>query len=167
MLALELFDATFPGVAARGVVATAGADDAPGDYEFLGSFAPDDTLTGYACFGQTPGTDATYDLYWIAVDPARHGSGTGTRLLGEVERQLASRSARLLVVETSSRADYGATRHFYERRGYHRAARVADFYAPGDDRLILTKRISHRPTSTSTAASAVSPRPNPEFTRHE
>ena len=26
---------------------------------------------GYVCFGPTPATEATFDLYWIAVDPAR------------------------------------------------------------------------------------------------
>src|SRR5262249_25583772 len=26
-------------------------------------------LMGYACYGLTPGTDASYDLYWIAVAP--------------------------------------------------------------------------------------------------
>jgi hypothetical protein len=45
-----------------------------------------------------------------------------------------------LVVETSSRPDYSGTRHFYEARGYRQAATVADFYAPGDDRVIYTKR---------------------------
>jgi hypothetical protein len=46
----------------------------------------------------------------------------------------------MLIVETSSRSDYTATRAFYERRGYREAARVRDFYAPGDDRIIFVKR---------------------------
>jgi hypothetical protein len=48
-----------------------------------------------------------------------------------------------LVVETSSRSDYAPTRGFYGRRGYTEAARVREFYAPGDDRIIYTKRF-HR-----------------------
>ena len=35
----------------------------------------DDTLAGWICWGQTPGTEGTWDLYWMAVDPALHGSG--------------------------------------------------------------------------------------------
>ena len=161
-VALELFDETFPqrltppaGVGIR----DSGCDAAPSklearlpipehspapptgsDYTFLGAFTPEDELVGYACYGPTPGTDRTYDLYWIAVDAASQRAGIGTILLDEVERRLQGQHARLLVIETSSRSDYARTRAFYERRGYADTARVAEFYAPGDDRIILTKR---------------------------
>jgi ribosomal protein S18 acetylase RimI-like enzyme len=164
-LALELFDETFVAPSAA-AVATAAPVRAADDYEFIGSFRPDGSLTGYACFGQTPGTSGTFDLYWIAVDPAHHGAGVGTRLLEEMERQLAERRARLFVVETSSRDDYAGTRRFYHRRGYAVSARIADFYGPGDDRVIFTKRVSLSHPSDPAGLPA-SPRPNPEFTRHE
>jgi ribosomal protein S18 acetylase RimI-like enzyme len=121
-IALELFD-----------------DD--GDYEFLGGFDEDD-LVAYACFGATPGTDRTFDLYWIAVHPAAQRHGGGSRLLSEVEQRLVDRGARLLVVETSSRPEYDATRRFYLARGYQEVARMRDFYAIGDDRVIYTKSLS-------------------------
>jgi ribosomal protein S18 acetylase RimI-like enzyme len=112
------------------------------DYLFLGAFTPDDALVGYACYGPTPGTDRTFDLYWIAVDALAQGTGGGTTLLSEVERRLRELDARMLVVETSSRQDYAATRGFYARRGYAEAARQRDFYAPADDRIIYTKRLA-------------------------
>jgi ribosomal protein S18 acetylase RimI-like enzyme len=112
------------------------------DYSFVGVFTDDGHLLGYACYGPTPDTDRTYDLYWIAVDPAAQGSGAGTRLLAEVERRLRESRGRMLVVETSSRDEYDATRAFYTARGYQEAARVGHFYAPGDDRVIYTKRLS-------------------------
>lgn len=111
------------------------------DYEFIGAFAGE-SLVGYACFGATPATDRTYDLYWIVVHPDAQRSGAGSALMGEVERQLGSRPARLLIVETSSRDDYAPTRRFYDKRGYQEAARLRDFYAPGDDRVVLSKRMS-------------------------
>jgi ribosomal protein S18 acetylase RimI-like enzyme len=114
-------------------------------YSFLGAFTPEDQLVGYACYGPTPDTDRTFDLYWIAVDPGAQGSGSGTRLLTEVERRLQGQNARMLIVETSSRSEYASTRHFYEKRGYAEAARVRDFYAPLDDRIIFTKRF-HSPS---------------------
>lgn len=110
------------------------------DYLLLGAFTPEDILIGYACWGPTPATDRTWDLYWIAVDPVLQGAGIGTILLEEVERRLVGQHARMLVVETSSRSDYAATRAFYGRRGYAVAASVRDFYAPGDDRIIFVKR---------------------------
>ena len=114
--------------------------DEGGDYEFVGAFEGE-TLVGYACFGQTPSTDRTYDLYWIAVHPDAQRSGAGAALMTEVERQLAQRRARLLVVETSSRDDYAPTRRFYHNRGYAETARMRGFYAPEDDRVVLTKRL--------------------------
>lgn len=116
----------------------------PPPYSFLGSFTPDGELVGFACYGPTPGTDRTYDLYWIAVDPAHGRAGIASLLIDEVERRLHGQTARLMVVETSSRSDYTPARRFYARRGYAEAARVAGFYAPDDDRIILTKRI-HSP----------------------
>jgi ribosomal protein S18 acetylase RimI-like enzyme len=110
------------------------------DYEFVGAF-DGDVLVGYACFGATPSTDRTYDLYWIAVHPGVQRGGVGTALMSELERQLEQRSARLLVIETSSRDDYLPTRRFYHKRGYDESARLRDFYAPGDDRVVLTKRV--------------------------
>ena len=111
------------------------------DYEFVGVFSPEGDLAGYACYGASPGTLGTYDLYWIAVHPEYQGAGGGSRLLDEVERRLRERAARMLVVETSSRTDYESTRRFYERRGYSLVASLADFYSPGDDRLIYAKRL--------------------------
>ena len=110
------------------------------DYLFLGAFTPEEILVGYACWGPTPATDRTWDLYWIAIDTDLQGAGIGTILLEEVERRLVGQHARMLIAETSSRSDYVATRAFYVRRGYSEAARVRDFYAPGDDRIIFVKR---------------------------
>jgi len=109
-------------------------------YEYVGAFDDHDELIGYACYGATPGTDRTYDLYWIAVHPDQQGAGGGTALLAAVEQELQARNARLVVVETSSRPAYAPTRRFYERRGYVAAARMRDFYATGDDRVIFTKQ---------------------------
>jgi ribosomal protein S18 acetylase RimI-like enzyme len=158
-VAIELFDSVFGssiGVDAATPVKTVNPP-ASSDYFFLGAFTPEEELAGFACYGPTPGTDRTYDLYWIAVDPAVQGSGSGTILLNEVERRLKGLNARMLVVETSSRSDYGNTRGFYIQRGYVEAARARDFYAPADDRITYTKRLQSRAPSTGwTAHGAVS-----------
>ena len=137
-VALELFDETFAAGPAR---APYDPGDGVANYEFVGSFSREGQLVGYVCYGATPGTDRTYDLYWIAVHPDFQGEGGGSQLLDEAERRLRQREARLLVVETSSRDDYAPTRRFYEARGYGRAAVLSDFYAPGDDRVVYTKRL--------------------------
>ena len=100
----------------------------------------DGALAGWICWGPTPCTLGTFDLYWMAVDPAVQGSGIGTALILEMERRLAG-VARLIIVETAGRPDYGATRRFYEARGYRAAATIPDFYAPGDDQVVFVKDV--------------------------
>ncbi|HEV8401390.1 MAG TPA: GNAT family N-acetyltransferase [Gemmatimonadales bacterium] len=115
-----------------------GGDD---DYRFVGAF-DGAALVGYACWGPTPGTEGTHDLYWIVVDRDRQGAGLGTQLLRDVERRLTADGCRLVVVETSSRVDYAPTRGFYEHRGYTRAAVIPGYYAPGDDLVVYTKDLT-------------------------
>ena len=115
--------------------------DGDDDYRLVGAFEGD-RLVGFACWGPTPGTVATSDLYWIVVDRSRQGAGVGSQLLREVEQRLTADGRRLVVVETSSRADYMPTRKFYEARGYTRTAMIAGYYAPGDDLVIYTKDLT-------------------------
>jgi ribosomal protein S18 acetylase RimI-like enzyme len=151
-VALELFDESFAGEDYVFVGAFSresgignGESMGPGVVPIPDSQFPIPDLVGFACYGPSMGTDRTFDLYWIAVDRAAQGTGCGTVLLSEVERRLEALHARMLVVETSSRSDYTATRGFYLRRGYVEAARVREFYAPEDDRIILTKRLAGSP----------------------
>ena len=144
-VALELFDEGIRGERATLADASRGdAGDRLPDYEFVGAFI-EDHLIGYACYGITPATDRTYDLYWIAVHPDAQRSGAGAALMNEVERRLDARNARLVVVETSSRDAYAPTRRFYEKLGYAERARLRDFYAPGDDRVVLSKSLVAAP----------------------
>ena len=135
-VALELFD--------QAVTQAGGPSD--DDYEFVGAFDDQDRLAGFACFGRTPDTDRTYDLYWLAVDQRVQRGGTGSLLVSAVEDRLREGRGRMVVAETSSRPDYQATRAFYEKRGFVESGRVPAFYAPGDDRVIYTKRLE--PTHT-------------------
>jgi D-alanine-D-alanine ligase len=126
-VALEVFDAAV-------------RPDSDGSYTVLGA-EQDARLAGWICWGPTPCTLGTYDLYWMAVDPAVQGTGVGTALLSEMERQLAG-IARLIIIETAGRPDYTATRAFYGARGYEPVSRIPDFYAPGDDQVVFVKRVS-------------------------
>jgi ribosomal protein S18 acetylase RimI-like enzyme len=118
-------------------------DDAvarPGvDYHGIGAHDDAGTFLGFAIWGHTPCTTATWDLYWIVVDRSAQRCGLGRRLMDAAERDIRSRDGRLVVVETSSRDDYGPTRKFYESIGYDRTARIAGYYAPQDDLIVYTK----------------------------
>lgn len=99
-------------------------------------------LHGYACWGPVPLTRGSFDLYWIATNPASRGCGFGRALMRHVEREAASLRGRLLLVETSSKKSYLKTVEFYRDLGYQEIARIKDFYDVGDDKLILEKRLS-------------------------
>lgn len=101
----------------------------------------DGRVAGWICWGPTPCTLGTWDLYWMAVDPSLQGSGVGTALIREMEHRLAG-LARMIVVETAGRADYAGTRAFYEARGYRAVATIPDFYAPGDDQIAYVKYLT-------------------------
>ena len=75
-------------------------------------------LLGYTCYGLIPLTEASFDLYWIVVDPAAQGTG------GE---------------ENGLTAIY---RGFYLSAGYRTAAEFPDFYAPGDGKVVFVKRMA-------------------------
>ncbi len=101
----------------------------------------DDAVRGYVCVGPTPLTEGTFDLYWIAVDPAVQSRGYGQTLIGLAEEQAKARGGRLLLIETGSRDSYSATVRFYERGGYELMSRIPDFYRPGDDKLTFVKQL--------------------------
>jgi ribosomal protein S18 acetylase RimI-like enzyme len=100
-------------------------------------------LVGFACYGTVPLTQGSFDLYWIAVEPAAQGRGVGQWLLRQCEADMVSLGGRLVMAETSSRSDYAPARRFYERAtGFERVACIADFYRPGENKLIYLKRLT-------------------------
>jgi len=108
------------------------------DYIFLCADV-EGRLAGYACYGPIPMTDRCYDLYWIAVDPALHGRGVGKALIAGMEKDLRSRGARKVFLDTAGRDAYAPTRKFYEAIGYTVAARLAGFYRADDDKVVYTR----------------------------
>jgi predicted N-acetyltransferase YhbS len=96
-------------------------------------------IVGYICYGPTPLTEGTWDLYWQATDHERQGQGIGGALIRAAEEQIKKAQGRLAIIETSSQPDYQKTLNFHLNRGYEIIARIPDFYAPGDDKLILQK----------------------------
>lgn len=110
------------------------------DYQIL-TAEREGQLIGYICYGPTPMTEGTYDLYWIASDPKVRGQGVGAALVSAMEGDLRRREGRLIRVETSATEAYGPTRGFYEAMKYVEEARFRDFYKVGDDLIILKKKL--------------------------
>lgn len=104
--------------------------------------AEDDAgITGYICYGPTPLTEGTWDLYWEAVDREKQGQGIGSELMKAAEKEIIKAGGRLTLIETSSMPAYEKTRSFHKSLDYEIIACIPDFYSPGDDKLILRKQL--------------------------
>ena len=114
-------------------------------------------MLGYVCFGPTPLTESTYDLYWIAVDKSMHRGGAGKRLLKFAEEEVVRRGGKMLLAETSSQETYGGTIQFYEKTGYDLVGKIKEYYKPGDDKLIFAKKLPTPVAVTTTENEAEHP----------
>ena len=117
------------------------AKGAASGYEFVLAEVDGETV-GYACFGRVPLTQSSFDLYWLAVRPGKQRGGLGRALVGEVERTVASLGGGRIYADTSGRRQYAPTRTFYTAMGYAQAARLPDFFAPGDDKVVFAKEVT-------------------------
>jgi ribosomal protein S18 acetylase RimI-like enzyme len=110
------------------------------DYQVLFVDEGDETL-GYAIYGFNSMTQSGWDLYWIAVHPECHGTGIGRLLINEVESRARAGGCTHLWVDTAGRDNYKPTRAFYLAMGYTIAGELADFYAPGDAKIVFVKAL--------------------------
>jgi len=112
----------------------------PGDAGYHALVAElNSAIAGYICYGSTPLTESTWDIYWMAVAPEKQGQGIGGALLVHAEERIREAQGRLAIIETSSQPEYEKTRRFHLSHGYQTIGRIPDFYTSGDDKLILQK----------------------------
>ncbi|MEM7742184.1 MAG: GNAT family N-acetyltransferase [Pseudomonadota bacterium] len=86
-------------------------------------------------------TEGTWNLRAIGVLPDEQGGGLGSALVGAVEEAVRLKGARLLLIDTTGLDDQARARRLYEHMGYGQEARIADFFAPGEDKLTFTKHL--------------------------
>jgi len=101
----------------------------------------DGELVGYTCFDRIPLSKVSFDLYWIAVAPNHRGTGLAGELLARTAKFCKSKRALWIFAETSSREAYAPARGFYRKCGFEELARFADFYEPGDDKLVYRLKL--------------------------
>lgn len=86
-------------------------------------------------------TEGTWDLYWVVTHPEVRGRGIARQLVGRMEEELRALGGRLVRIETSQLDGYGAARALYARLQYPVIAVMPDFYRPGDDLMVMLKRL--------------------------
>ncbi|MBP1696812.1 MAG: hypothetical protein H6Q41_2000 [Deltaproteobacteria bacterium] len=112
------------------------------DYQVECMVNDQDLAIGYICYGPTPMTQGTFDLYWIAVDPDYQEQGAGSRLLSSLEEVVKARGGRMILADTSSIPHFEKTQKFYLKNGFQEVAKIPDYYHPGNDRMTFCKRLN-------------------------
>lgn len=101
-------------------------------------------VQGYSCYGPVPLTLNSYDIYWMAVRKESQGSGIGKILLASSEAAIGELGGRKIYIETSSQSKYRGTRRFYVNHGYRSEAKLREYYAPGDHKVIYVKSLPQK-----------------------
>ncbi|OFZ26701.1 MAG: hypothetical protein A2381_17060 [Bdellovibrionales bacterium RIFOXYB1_FULL_37_110] len=110
------------------------------DYHFLGTFEDNGELSSFICFGPTPMTHGTFDMYWVGTADHHQRKGLARKLFNEMNMVLKKQNARMVRIETSGKDNYVSTRSFYENIRLVEEARLKDFYSVGDDLIIYMFR---------------------------
>ena len=116
-------------------------DESQKDYQIYCMVDDRDQAIGYICYGLTPMTRGTFDLYWIAVDPDFQKRGVGSKLLSFLEEVVKAEGGRMILADTSTIPQYEKTQRFYLKNGFQEVARIQDYYHPGNDRITFCKKI--------------------------
>lgn len=114
---------------------------APDDLWFVATH--DEAVVGLVYCSPERLTDGTWNLLLIAVRDSEQGRGVGSRLTRHLELALTERSGRVLIVETSSLPDFDRTRRVYASLDYVEVARIPEFYAAKEDKVVFWKRLTH------------------------
>ena len=85
--------------------------------------------------------DGTWNMLALAVRPDLQGKRLGAALVHAAEQHLKDKQQRILIVDTSGTDDFALTRKFYAQNGYEEEARIRDFWAEGDDKVIFRKAL--------------------------
>jgi ribosomal protein S18 acetylase RimI-like enzyme len=117
-------------------------DEIRKDYQIYCRVDDQDQAIGYICYGLTPMTQGTFDLYWIAVDPDFQEKGVGSKLLSFLEELVKAEGGRMILADTSTIHQYEKTRKYYLKNGFQEVARIPDYYHPGNDRITFCRRLT-------------------------
>ena len=92
----------------------------------------DGELVGYAGLAALP---PEADVQTIAVAPSAQGGGLGSRLLTALIEEAGRRGCTQVMLEV--RAGNAAALALYGRRGFVALSRRRDYYAPGEDAVVM------------------------------
>ena len=85
--------------------------------------------------------EGTWNMLALAVLPSQQKQKCGTQIVAALEAMLRERQARIVIADTSGTEAFARVRRFYQKNGYAEEARVRDFWAAGDDKIVFWKAL--------------------------
>jgi ribosomal protein S18 acetylase RimI-like enzyme len=86
--------------------------------------------------------DGIWWLNWWYVHPSHQNQGIGNALMEESLRWVRDQKGRKVYVDVSALDSYEKARRFYAKHGFVEEARLKDFYAEGEDMILMGKLIA-------------------------
>ena len=99
----------------------------------------DGRVIGCACFGRAGGTEGSFNLHWIAVEPEAQNGGLGRMLLGKAEIVMRGMGGVSVYADASSTEQHKVFRSFLVSMEFHEQTRLEDYYRKGEARVIFEK----------------------------
>lgn len=101
--------------------------------------ADDGEPVGVAYCAPEAVTIGTWNMLMLWTREDKSGQGHGSALVTQLEKELANRGARLLIVETSGLPEFASARVFYQKCGFFQEGKIRNFFAERDDKIIYSK----------------------------
>ena len=104
------------------------------------AIADNEQVVGAALCARESFSNDVWNLLFLAVEPDVQSRGTGSSLVRWIENRLSGR-ATALVIDTSGREAFAATRAFYFKLGYREVGTIPDYYGAGDSKVTFWRRL--------------------------
>jgi len=102
----------------------------------------DDKAIGFCYAVPEELAEGAWNMLAVAILPTEQGRGCGGAITRHLEAELKERGQRILIADTSGADDFAQTREFYRKNGYAEEARIRDFWAAGDDKIVFWKSLN-------------------------
>jgi ribosomal protein S18 acetylase RimI-like enzyme len=98
-------------------------------------------IVGFYYARQEEMADKVWNMLIIAIDNNVQGQGLGRQLVAHLEQQLREQNQRMLMIDTSSDAQFISTQRFYKNLGFKHVATIPNYWMEGEDKITFIKQL--------------------------
>ena len=102
-----------------------------------------ENILAFAAYGQSDDISGQFSLYFLLFNNNLCSEEAELEVLHFIEKDVVRKKGRKLVVELKTVNDFQNKILMYQRHHFQTHKRIKDFYAPGVDKIVLTKSIPH------------------------